>query len=298
MDIKNPEYILEIARQQSVTRAAQKLFITQSTLSQYLLKLESELNTPLFIREKNRLVPTGAGQVYIQAAQAVVKIQDAAQARIAALKDEGSIRLGSSAWGLDLVVDTLPAFKERFPAFTVRIYENRYAETKAMMRAGTLDLAIIAVTEDDDLPAQGYTPLCQEELSLILPVDHPFCTAAPGRTHITVDVLSHELGGVSYLFSDVGSTIRKIEEKIFENLMFRPNVVCEMNRDDFTLTYAGEEWMLMDDEDAAKLVTWASDDTDVCTVKDGLVTAVGSGAAKIIATYNGKSVECWVRCSF
>lgn len=109
----------------------------------------------------------------------MVKIQDAAQARIAALKDEGSIRLGSSAWGLDLVVDTLPAFKERFPAFTVRIYENRYAETKAMMRAGTLDLAIIAVTEDDDLPAQGYTPLCQEELSLILPVDHPFCTAAP-----------------------------------------------------------------------------------------------------------------------
>ena len=54
MDIKNPEYILEIARQQSVTRAAQKLFITQSTLSQYLLKLESELNTPLFIREIGR----------------------------------------------------------------------------------------------------------------------------------------------------------------------------------------------------------------------------------------------------
>ena len=48
MDIKNPEYILEIARQQSVTRAAEKLFVTQSTLSQYLLKLEAELGTPLF----------------------------------------------------------------------------------------------------------------------------------------------------------------------------------------------------------------------------------------------------------
>lgn len=77
-----------------------------------------------------------------------------------------------------------------------------------------------------------------------------------------------------------------------------PPIDLTLNRDDFTLTYAGEEWMLMDDEDAAKLVTWTSDDTDVCTVKDGLVTAVGSGAAKIIATYNGKSVECWVRCSF
>ena len=50
MDIKNPEYILEIARQQSVTRAAEKLFVTQSTLSQYLLKLEAELGTPLFLR--------------------------------------------------------------------------------------------------------------------------------------------------------------------------------------------------------------------------------------------------------
>ena len=77
-----------------------------------------------------------------------------------------------------------------------------------------------------------------------------------------------------------------------------PSIDLTLNRDDFTLTYAGEEWMLMDDEDAAKLVTWTSDDTDVCTVKDGLVTAVSSGAAKIIATYNGKSVECWVRCSF
>ena len=52
MDIKNPEYILEIARQQSVTHAAEKLFVTQSTLSQYLLKLENELGTPLFSREK------------------------------------------------------------------------------------------------------------------------------------------------------------------------------------------------------------------------------------------------------
>lgn len=66
MDIKNPEYILEIARQQSVTHAAEKLFVTQSTLSQYLLKLESELGTPLFFREKTGLVPTEAGQVYLR----------------------------------------------------------------------------------------------------------------------------------------------------------------------------------------------------------------------------------------
>ena len=108
MDIKNPEYILEIARQQSVTHAAEKLFVTQSTLSQYLLKLENELGTPLFSREKSGLVPTEAGHVYLHAARAVVQIQNAAEASIAALKKEGFLcagrrgcsapRKGSCAW--------------------------------------------------------------------------------------------------------------------------------------------------------------------------------------------------------
>lgn len=133
MDIKNPEYILEIARQQSVTRAAEKLFVTQSTLSQYLLKLEAELGTPLFLRDKNCLTPTDAGRIYLQAAQDIVRIQDATLSSIASLKNEGCIRLGCSSWGLDLVANSLPAFKERFPSITLKLYENRYLQLKAMM---------------------------------------------------------------------------------------------------------------------------------------------------------------------
>lgn len=234
MEIKNPEYILEIARQQSVTHAAEKLFITQSTLSQYLLKLEAELNTPLFIRDKNRLTPTDAGHICIQAAADIVRIQSAAADSIAALKNEGCIRLGCSSWGLDLVANSLPAFKERFPAITLKLYENRYQQLKAMMQAGKLDLAVIAVTPEDDLPAQGYTPLCREELVLVLPKDHPFCAAHPKARKLRPEVLATELREESFIFSDEGSTIRKIEDKLFADLMFRPNVVCELNRDDFT----------------------------------------------------------------
>ncbi|MGI5954565.1 LysR family transcriptional regulator [Dysosmobacter sp.] len=234
MDIKNPEYILEIARQQSVTRAAEKLFVTQSTLSQYLLKLEAELGTPLFLRDKNCLTPTDAGRIYLQAAQDIVRIQDATLSSIASLKNEGCIRLGCSSWGLDLVANSLPAFKERFPSITLKLYENRYLQLKAMMQADKIDLAVIAVTPEDDLPAQGYTSLCQEELVLVLPKDHPFCTAHPRTRKIKPTVLAEELREVSFIFSDEGSTIRKLEDKLFGDLMFRPNVVCELNRDDFT----------------------------------------------------------------
>ncbi|WP_295582220.1 LysR family transcriptional regulator [uncultured Oscillibacter sp.] len=234
MDIKNPEYILEIARQQSVTHAAEKLFVTQSTLSQYLIKLEGELNTPLFLRDKNKLIPTAAGQIYLQAAQDILRIQDTAQAGIAALKNEGCIRLGCSSWGLDLVASSLTAFKEHFPSVTLKLFENRYAQLKAMMQAGKLDLAVVAVTPEDDLPAQGYTHLCREELVLVLPADHPFCAAHPRLRKIKPAVLAEELRDVSFIFSDEGSTIRKLEDQLFGELMFRPNVVCELNRDDFT----------------------------------------------------------------
>lgn len=234
MDIKNPEYILEIARQGSVTHAAEKLFLTQSTLSQYLLKLEAELNTPLFLRDKNRLTPTDAGHIYLQAAADVLRIQDGASAGIAALKNEGCIRLGCSSWGLDLVADSLPAFKAAYPSMTLKLYENRYLQLKIMMQAGKIDLAVIAVTPEDDLPAQGYTPLCREELVLALPRAHLYCVRHPNTRKIAPHVLAEELRDVSFIFSDEGSTIRKIEDKLFADLMFRPNVVCELNRDDFT----------------------------------------------------------------
>ena len=159
MDIKNPEYILEIARQQSVTHAAEKLFVTQSTLSQYLLKLENELGTPLFSREKSGLVPTEAGHVYLHAARAVVQIQNAAEASIAALKKEGFLCVGVSFWGLMLLTGLLPAFKSRFPDITLRIFVDDYAHLKVMMQAGRIDLAVISITEEDDRPAQGAVNL-------------------------------------------------------------------------------------------------------------------------------------------
>ena len=52
MEIRNPNYLVEIARQKGISRAAEQLFVPQSTLSQYLLKLEAEVGTPLFLRDQ------------------------------------------------------------------------------------------------------------------------------------------------------------------------------------------------------------------------------------------------------
>ena len=232
MDIKNPEYILEIARQQSVTHAEEKLFVTQSTLSQYLLKLENELGTPLFSREKSGLVPTEAGHVYLHAARAVVQIQNAAEASIAALKKEGFLCVGVSFWGLTLLTGLLPAFKSRFPDITLRIFVDDYAHLKVMMQAGRIDLAVISITEEDDRPSQGAVNLRREELVVALPREAAYCLEHPDAEFISEKQLPQALDTLDFIALDEGASIRRIEDALFRRLMYRPHVICEVERED------------------------------------------------------------------
>ena len=90
MDTKYLSYILTIAKKENMTKAAEELFVSQSTLSQYLSKLESELGTPLFYRSKGRLTLTAAGRLYIDAAEKVMSIKDNLYQNIQNLDNRGS----------------------------------------------------------------------------------------------------------------------------------------------------------------------------------------------------------------
>ena len=60
MELKQIENILAIAGEGSISRAAERLFLTQSALNQQLLKLEKEIGMPLFERRKHSMIPTEA----------------------------------------------------------------------------------------------------------------------------------------------------------------------------------------------------------------------------------------------
>lgn len=235
MDVKYLEYILEIAEQKSITRAAENLYVTQSSLSQYLLKLEDELGTRLFTRTKNELILTDAGEMYVQAARTVVRIRRTLYDNIAALKNEGCIRLGiSSQWGAQMAADLLPSFKKRFPGVRLTIHENRFSRLKRMLASEKLDLAVMAATNLKEM-AVPYERLRREELLLAVPADHPFCTLHPAGQAVSREKLASELKMESFIFSDQGSTIRMVEDSLFQELGFRPQIVCELNSNRTTL---------------------------------------------------------------
>ena len=75
MDLRQIENIIAIEQEQSISRAAEKLFLTQSALNQQLLKLEKELGTPLFERRKHSMIPTFAGRIYLRTAHQIVDMK-------------------------------------------------------------------------------------------------------------------------------------------------------------------------------------------------------------------------------
>ena len=96
MDFRQLEYIVAIAENKSISKAAETLFISQSGLNQQLIKLEKELGLQLFDRNKHFLRPTKAGEIYVKNAIEILKIKRNTYTELGDLKKEatGEISLG------------------------------------------------------------------------------------------------------------------------------------------------------------------------------------------------------------
>lgn len=122
MEVKYLKYIIAIANERNMTKAAEKLFVSQSSLSYYLSKLEQELGSPLFFRQKNELLPTPAGQLYLEAAQEVISIQERLYQNIFNLKNKSHIVISTtSQWGDKMFSDIIPVFNKSFPEATFEL---------------------------------------------------------------------------------------------------------------------------------------------------------------------------------
>ena len=74
MDIRDYEYIVTIAEQKSITRAAAQLFITQSALTKFLQRTERSLGVALFLKKGNQFLLTEAGQKYVETGRVIMQL--------------------------------------------------------------------------------------------------------------------------------------------------------------------------------------------------------------------------------
>jgi DNA-binding transcriptional LysR family regulator len=170
----------EVAERGTLTAAAAALGYTQSAVSRQVAALERAAGTPLLERRHDGVLLTPAGRVVLRRAAAVVDQVDAAARELAGLPDEpGTVRLGwFASAGAVLLPRALAALRKSHPAITVTTREGSTPALVRALRAGALDLALLASAPpfrppDAETPALILQTLTERSLRIAVPAAHP-----------------------------------------------------------------------------------------------------------------------------
>lgn len=171
MDFRELEYVLVIAQEQNLSRAAERLHISQPALSRFLLKLEDQLGMELFERKNRRYVPTGIGELYLSMSRDILTRQQRFQSELkqALAAQVGSLSIGiTPGRGHTLLPKLLPAFQKEFPDYELKIHEEDVETLENYLRTGTIDLAFFTMSDGARKPDRKitYELISQEEIVL------------------------------------------------------------------------------------------------------------------------------------
>lgn len=233
MDLQHLENILAIAEEASVSKAAEKLFISQPAITHQLLKLEQELGTPLFIRSGRKLERTEAGSVYMDHARRILALKQEAYERIAEVRtrQQHTLSIGfTPARGTEMFSQIYPQFHMRCPDTRVIPREVMTLEMQRMIAEGYLDLGFVSITQEQRDHRNSYITLWEEELSLVIAQDHPL------RHRLSQPVDLHLLRETPFVLLQRNSTVRIVTDEFFRRMDFAPNILFETHHTPTILT--------------------------------------------------------------
>lgn len=224
IDTRIIEYVIAIAEEGSLNKAAEKLFISQPALSQRLKKLEDELGTELFRRENSGLVITDAGRVYINGGRSVLQIKQETMAKLSSMdQSQGDvIRFGCAT---SHALEAVPQFRAQYPDIMLSTRRCNTPTAKEDLIMGRMDMAVL-LTPTLQHGVLEYLPLASNQALLAVPSQHP---AASGKD--SVDPFREGYGCLEedyFILSPSGSYSRELEDKALKAMGIRPRILCEI----------------------------------------------------------------------
>ena len=174
MEMKEFVYLITLAEEGNISKAAERLYMAQSSLSQFLQQVETELGVRLFVRTSKGIRPTNSGECFIEHARAMLLEYERAKNELWDNENlaAGKIIFGISSFrGLGVLPKILKNFYERYPNVKVEVVEENSMRLEELLLEGKLDLAVIA------MPAvrlkNEVSILKRDEILLIANKDHP-----------------------------------------------------------------------------------------------------------------------------
>lgn len=221
MELRQLNYVLQIAAEKNFSRAADKLHIAQPSLSQQLSKLEQELGVLLFRRTTNSVELTQAGQVFVEKSQTIL---DAVEQLKQEMDDMAQMRRGRLVVGTLPITGShvlplvLPEFGSRYPQIEVVLVEETTSKLEQLTASGGTDLSLLSLPLIDN--SLAWEPFLEEEICLAVPPSHPL-----SERNGDVDIA--ELANEPFIGLKRGQGFRQITVELCQQSGFTPAIVFE-----------------------------------------------------------------------
>lgn len=196
-----------VAQNNSYTRAAEELHLSQPAVSMQVKQLEDEIGLPLFERLGKQVVPTEAGRELYHYSRAINHSLTEMQEVMESLKgiNRGSLRLAVASTVNYFAPRLLAVFQKRYPGIALRLDVTNREMLVQMLDSNSVDLVLMGVPPKNvDVEAEAFM---DNPLVVVAPPDHPLASAR----NIPTTRLSEEV----FVMREEGSGTRKAMERFF-----------------------------------------------------------------------------------
>jgi len=201
MDISQLEVFLAVAREGGFSRAADKLYRTQSAVSQAIRKLEDEIGEPLFDRSSRDGLLTDAGRVLQEYAEQLLNVRENAREALAELRElqKGKLVIGANEFTALYLLRVLAEFGRLHPAIRIMVQRSLGSNIPDDVLRHNCEFGVL--TYDPEDPELSSVIVYSDELILVVPPQHPLARESK--------VSIRQLGAESFVAHIVSSPYRE-----------------------------------------------------------------------------------------
>ncbi len=221
MELTQVEAVVEVARQQSFTRAAQALFLTQPTISSRIQALERDLGCLLFERRSRGVALTEEGRAFLPYAERTLQAVRDGIDTLASSREAtgGRLTIGSARnIGAYVLPPVLEKFRRRYPGVDLQIRTGRSSDVLGMLLNDEMHIGFARTLVHRDLRS---VHLYDEEVALLVPPSHPFTSEA--------GVTLYDVGREPLILYDPGSTYYVIINRVCQEAGIAPRVTMQLD---------------------------------------------------------------------
>ena len=238
------DYIYEVYRERSISKAAAKLYISQPSLSATIIKVEGRLGMPIFDRSTSPIRLTEFGEIYIKAAEDIYEIERGVENAISDIHNLciGELSIGASnvfaAYALPPIISE---FKKKYPDVKVKLIEENTEMLESMLSLNKVDMVIDNNRYDGGVYDKALYG--EERILLAVPKIFEVCESVKefaldeecirSKKYRDADCPSAPLSAFStvpFVMLTPNNDTRIRSDKMCKEAGFRPNIVLEVHQ--------------------------------------------------------------------